>query len=62
MRPAPLPLRHEEAFLNELRQSQGHDVGLAFCEFHNVAEREVFVIGQQGDDLQFERVELGDVS
>jgi hypothetical protein len=45
MRPTPLPLRHEVAFLDEFLEAQLHGAGLAFGELHDVAEGEGFVIG-----------------
>ena len=45
MRPTPLPLRHEVAFLDEFLQAQLHGAGLALGELHDLAEREGFVIG-----------------
>lgn len=59
MRSAPLPFRHEVAFLDEFLQAQLHGAGLAFRELHDLAEREGFVIGEEGDDLLGERVEVG---
>lgn len=51
MRPTPLTLGHEVAFLDEFLQAQLHGAGLAFGELHDLAEREGFVIGKEGDDL-----------
>lgn len=59
MRPAPLAFRHEVAFLDEFLQAQLHGAGLAFRELHDLAEREGFVFGEEGDDLFGERVEVG---
>jgi hypothetical protein len=58
MRSAPLPFRHEVAFLDEFLQAQLHGAGFAFGELHDLAEREGFVIGEEGDDLFRERVEV----
>ena len=58
MRPTPLPLRHEVAFLDEFLQPQLHGAGFAFRELHDLAEGEGFVIGEEGDDLFGERVEV----
>ena len=54
-----MPLRHEVAFIDEFLQAQLDGVGLAFRELHDLAEREGFVIGEEGDDLLGERVEVG---
>jgi hypothetical protein len=59
MRPAPLALRHEEAFLDEFLQAQFHGAGFALGELHDLTEGEDFVIGEQGDELLGERVEVG---
>jgi hypothetical protein len=59
MRPAPLPFRHEAVFLDEFLQAQLHVAGFALGELHDLAEREGFVIGKEGDDLLGERVEVG---
>ncbi len=59
MRPAPLSLRREVAFLDEFLQAQFHGAGFALGEFHDLAEREGFVIGEEDDDLLGERVEVG---
>ncbi len=59
MRPTPLSLRHEVAFLDELLQAQLHGAGLSLGELHDLTEREGFVIGEAGDDLLGERVEVG---
>lgn len=59
MRPAPLTRRHEVAFLDEFLQAQLHGAWLALGELHDLAEREGFVIGEEGDDLLGERVEVG---
>jgi hypothetical protein len=59
MRPAPLSLWHEVAFLDEFLQAQLHRAGLALGELHDLAEREGFVIGKEGDELLCERVEVG---
>ena len=59
MRPTPLPFRHEVAFLDEFLEAQLHGAGLAFRELHDLAEREGFVIGEEGGDLFGERVEVG---
>ena len=59
MRPTPLSLGHEVAFLDEFLQSQLHSAGLATSETHDLAEREGFVIREEGDDLFGERVEVG---
>lgn len=59
MRPAPLPLWHEVAFLDEFLEAQLHGAGLALGELHDLAEREGFVIGEEGDDLRGKRVEVG---
>ena len=59
VRPAPLALRHEVAFLNVILQAQLHGAGLALAELYDLAEREGFVIGEEGDDLLGERVEVG---
>lgn len=59
MRPAPLALRHEVAFLDEFLQAQLHGAGLAFGKLHDLTEREGFVTGEKGNDLLGERVEVG---
>ena len=51
MRPASLPLPQEVAFSDEFLQSQLHGAGFAFCERHDLAEGEGFVIGEEGDNL-----------
>lgn len=51
MRPAPLSLRHEVAFLDEFLEPKLHGAGFAFCDLHDQAEREGFVIGKEDDDL-----------
>ncbi len=58
VRSAPLPFRHEVAFLDEFLQAQLHGSGLAFGELHDLAEREGFVIREEGDDLLGEGVFL----
>lgn len=58
MRSTPLPLGHEVVFLDEFLEPQLHGAGLAASELHDLAEREGFVIGEQGDDLLGERVEV----
>jgi hypothetical protein len=59
MLPTPLPLRHEVAFLDEFLQAQLQGAGFAFRELHDLAEREGFVVGEEGDDLFRQRVEVG---
>jgi hypothetical protein len=59
MLPTPLPLRHEVAFLDEFLQAQLQGAGLALGEFYDLAENEGFVIGEEGDDLFCERMEVG---
>jgi hypothetical protein len=59
MRPTPLALQHEVAFLDEFLQAQFHGAGFALGELHALAEREGFVIGEEGDDIFCERVEVG---
>ncbi len=58
MRPAPLSLRHKIAFLDEFLQAQLHGAGFALREPHDLTECEGFVIGEEGDDLLGERVEV----
>ncbi len=58
MRPTPLALQHKAAFLGEFLQAQLHCAGLAFREFYDLAEREGFVIGKEGDDFFGEGVFL----
>jgi hypothetical protein len=58
MRPASLSLRQEIAFRDEFFQAQLHGARLAFRECHNLADGEGFVIGEKGDDLFRERVEV----
>ena len=58
MRTTPLPFGHKVAFPYEFLQTQLHGAGLALGELHDRAEREGFVIGEEGDDLLGERVEV----
>ena len=58
MRSASLPLRQEIAFLDEFFQAQLHGARFAFREGYDPAEGEGFVIGEKGDDLFRERVEV----
>jgi hypothetical protein len=59
MRPAPLSFRHEVTFIDQFLQAQLHGARLALGELYDLAEREGFVIGEEGDDLLGERVEVG---
>ena len=58
MRPAPLAFRQEVAFSDEFFQAQLHGARLAVCERPDLAEGEGFVIGEKGNDLFRERVEV----
>jgi hypothetical protein len=56
MRPAPLSFRHEVALLDEFLQAQLYGAGFALRELDDLAERDGFVIGEEGDDLLGEGV------